>query len=291
VEPGLIVNADDLGVDAATTRGIVSAYRSGIVTSSSLMVTMPAIEAAVTAAQTAGMPVGLHVSLTQGCAVAGPRLDRLVDESGAFKLRAQDLITLWRADTALIEQIRLEMKAQLKRALDLGAALTHVDSHQHVHMNPVLFAILEEEASAVGVKRIRMTREPFRFFLNAGHYSQVLRRNNLSKWLITRAYAGWIKPRLETPDMFFGVLHSGAIVRDILLSVLAVIPADRSVEICIHPGLPGQPSSRPATGFELFSASPFRRLEHDALVDPEVIALVRKRGLTLRSFDGRIKHD
>jgi chitin disaccharide deacetylase len=290
MEPGLIVNADDLGVDAATTRGIVSAYRSGIVTSSSLIVTTPGIEEAVTAAQTAGMPLGLHLSLTQGCAVAGPHLDRLVDESGSFKLRARDLITLWRADTALIEQIKLEMKAQLRRALDLGVTLTHVDSHQHVHMNPVLFAILEEEASALGVRRMRMTREPFRIFLNASHYSQMLKRRNLSKWLITRAYAGWIKPRLERPDMFFGVLHSGTIVKDVLLGVLAAIPADRSVEICVHPGLPSQSSLRPLEGFDIFSASPFRRLEHDALIDPEVAELVHRRGITLRSFDGRIKH-
>ena len=291
MEPGLIVNADDLGVDAATTRGIVSAYRSGIVSSASLMVTMPATEAAVAAAQAADIPIGLHVALTQGRSVAGRHLERLVDETGVFKLRAQDLVTARRADSALIGQIAAEIKAQLSRARDLGAALTHVDSHQHIHMNPVLFALLEQEASAFGIKRIRMTREPVRFFWDAGHYAQVFTRNNLSKWLVTRLCGLWIKPHLDRPDMFFGLLHSGAIVKDVLLNVLASMPADRAVEICIHPGLPDRPSSQEADSFEVFSTSAFRRLEHDALVDPEVVALVQRRQLTLRSFDGRIKRN
>jgi predicted glycoside hydrolase/deacetylase ChbG (UPF0249 family) len=91
VEPGLIANADDLGVETATTSGIVSAYRTGIVSSASLMVTMPAAEDAVAAVQAAENPVGLHVALTQGRSVAGRHLERLVDESGASKLRAQGL--------------------------------------------------------------------------------------------------------------------------------------------------------------------------------------------------------
>jgi chitin disaccharide deacetylase len=289
MEPGLIVNADDLGVDPATTRGIASAYRNGIVSSASLMVTTPAVEDAVATLRTTEIPVGLHVSLTQGRAIAGPHLSCLVDESGSFKLRAQDLIMVRRTDTALIEQIRTEMRAQLTRALEFGLTLTHVDSHQHVHMNPVLFPLLEEEASAFGIRRIRFSREPLRFFLSSGRYSQILRRNNLSKWLITRTLARQIKPRLESPDLFFGIFHSGAIVKSVLLNLLTAIPTDKSVEICIHPGLPSQPSSRLSNNFMAFSTSSYRQLEHDALVDVEVIDLVRKRGLTLRSLDGRMK--
>jgi predicted glycoside hydrolase/deacetylase ChbG (UPF0249 family) len=289
MEPGLIVNADDLGIEPATTRGIASAYRTGIVSSASLIVTTPAIDDAVATAKADEIPVGLHVALTQGRAIAGPGLSRLVDDSGAFKLRPQDLIRVRRNDTALIDQIRIEMRAQLKRAVDLGLTLTHVDSHHHVHMNPVLFALLEDEAAAFGIRRIRLSREPLRFFWQSGRHAQILRRNNLAKWLIIRALAGRIKPRLETTDMFVGLFHSGAIVKSILLNLLAAIPTDKSVEICIHPGLPDRTSSRSAHEFEAFATSPFRRLEHDALVDADVIALIRERGLTLRSFDGRTK--
>ena len=42
-QPGryLIVNADDLGADDGTTRGIIAAHEWGVVTSASLMVDMP----------------------------------------------------------------------------------------------------------------------------------------------------------------------------------------------------------------------------------------------------------
>jgi chitin disaccharide deacetylase len=290
MKPGLIVNADDLGLDAATTRGIVSAYRRGIVSSASLMVTTPGAEDAANTARALELPVGLHVSLTQGRAVAKPDPYRLVDECGRFNLPPQRLIRASRKDSTLIKQIRTEIRAQLSRALDLGLALTHVDSHQHVHMNPVLFEALEEEASAFGIRRIRFSREPLRVLFLSRAYSQILKRNNLPKWLIARACSSRIKPRLETPELFFGILNSGALLKPVLLNILATIPSHKSVEICVHPGLPEPSSSASGSPFEAFSRSAFRRLEHDALVDPEVIALVQKRGLLLLSFDGSPKH-
>jgi chitin disaccharide deacetylase len=286
--PGLIVNADDFGVDAATTRGIASAYRNGIVSSASMMVAMPAIQEAVTTAKSMDMPVGLHLTLTQGRAVA-EGIDRLIDGSGIFKLRARELIRLRSKDTSLIEQIRTEIRAQLSKASDLALSLSHVDSHQHVHMHPVIFSIVEEEAARFGIRHIRFSREPFRFLWCSGNYLQIIKRRNLSKWLVTRLYARRIRPRLEKPDLYFGNFYSGVITKPVLLNFLRIIPSNKSVELCIHPGLPVQPSGLTANNFEAFSASPYRKLEHDALIDAEVIDLVRKRGLTLRSFDGMTK--
>ena len=289
MEAGLIVNADDLGFDAATTRGILSAYQRGIVSSASLMLTMPAAEEAAKTARANELSVGLHVSLTEGRAMAAPSMHRLVDDRGTFKLRPQHLIRANRKDVTLIEQIRTETRAQFAKAADLGLKLTQVDSHHHVHMNPVLFAVLEEEALAVGIRRIRLSREPLQSLFLSGSYLQILKRNNLPKWLVLRAHAHRIKPRLETPELFWGVLNSGALVKPVLLRILARIPSDRSVEICIHPGLPEPSSSGSGNDLDAFSTSVFRRLEHDALVDPEVSALIQKRGLLLQSFDGKPK--
>jgi predicted glycoside hydrolase/deacetylase ChbG (UPF0249 family) len=289
MKAGLIVNADDLGLDAPTTRGIVSAYQRGIVSSASLMVTMPAAEDAAKTARAMDLPVGLHVSLTEGRAVARTDLYRLADDCGRFNLLPQRLIRVSRKDSTLITQIRTEMRAQLTRAVDLGLTLTHVDSHQHVHMNPVLFKALEEEALEFGIRRIRFSREPLRVLFLARAYAQILKRNNLPKWLITRAYSSRIKPRLERPDLFFGVLNSGALLKPVLLNILATIPSHKSVEICVHPGLPDPLSAAPGGPFGAFSRSVLRRFEHDALVDPEVIAFIQKRGLRLVSFDGSPK--
>lgn len=289
MKAGLIVNADDLGIDAATTRGIVSAHRQGIVSSASLMVTMPATEEAAKAARENELPVGLHVSLTEGRSVANTDLYRLVDECGTFKLLPQHLIRASRKDITLMDQIRAEIRAQFARAVDLGLTLTHVDSHQHVHMNPALFHLLEEEALAFGVQRIRLSREPLRALFLSGSYAQILKRNNLPKWLITQIYAHRIEPRLETPELFFGILNSGAVLKRVLLNLLMTVPSHESVEICVHPGLPDECPGGSGNRCEAFSRSRFRRLEHDALIDAEVASIIPKRGLVLQSFDGKPK--
>ena len=69
----LIVNGDDFGLTAEVNRGIIRAHREGILTSTSLMVTSPAVEQAVLLArETPSLAVGLHLVLVQGRAALPP---------------------------------------------------------------------------------------------------------------------------------------------------------------------------------------------------------------------------
>jgi chitin disaccharide deacetylase len=101
----LIVNADDFGLSAGVTEGIVEAHERGIVTSTSLMVDAPAAADAVTAAREhPRLSVGLH----------------FVDDTPAIE------------DPAHLAR---EFACQLARFRELMARdPTHVDSHHHVHM-------------------------------------------------------------------------------------------------------------------------------------------------------------
>jgi predicted glycoside hydrolase/deacetylase ChbG (UPF0249 family) len=103
--PHLIVNADDFGLTAGVTEGIVEAHVRGILTSTSLMVDGAGAErAAALAHDHPRLSVGLHfVDDT-------PELD----EPG---------------------HAAREFAAQLARFRELmGSEPTHVDSHHHVHM-------------------------------------------------------------------------------------------------------------------------------------------------------------
>ena len=61
----LIVNADDFGAGAGINRGIMEAHAHGILTSASLMVTMPGADEAVSLGRDApDLSVGLHVDLS-----------------------------------------------------------------------------------------------------------------------------------------------------------------------------------------------------------------------------------
>jgi predicted glycoside hydrolase/deacetylase ChbG (UPF0249 family) len=104
----LIVNADDLGASGGVNRGILESHRSGIVTSASLMVDMPAAEDfAAGREEDPRLSVGLHVTLTNEDA------EMLFDLDGC----------------------RGELERQLARFEQImGRPPTHLDSHHNVHL-------------------------------------------------------------------------------------------------------------------------------------------------------------
>lgn len=294
--PGLIVNADDLGIHPSINAGIVSAYRRGILTSCTMLMTTAYFDQTIRDhVRPQALPIGVHLSLTLGKAVA-PRgeVPDLVDEDGNLKLAADRLIlSAFKGERggAVLRQIRREFEAQLAIARDHGLKPTHADSHQHVHMNPVIFRLLEELLPRFGIDRLRRSREAFHSFVLGPDLPDVMRRNNLAKWALLRWRAAALHPALATTDDFFGVLYSGAVTKRALLALLRAALPGRSLEICIHPGFPAPAGVRdyPRPGYNAFISAKARQTEHDVLADPDVVGLVRERGLDLRSFDGAIK--
>ncbi len=136
----VIVNADDLGLTDGVNRAIMACHERGSVSSATLLVNARATESAAELA--AGRPrlgVGLHFNLTLGTPVApAASLRSLVGADGCFTRRGK---LVRRALRAGLEpgEIDRELEAQALRFESLGLAMTHVDSHQHVHMIPVVF--------------------------------------------------------------------------------------------------------------------------------------------------------
>ena len=294
--PGLIVNADDFGVDPGINAGILSAYAHGLASSVSLMVTMPDLGASCRDLRASRVPTGLHLCLTQGRAALPPaQLPHLVDTAGNFRQSAQHYLLLRgsrieRGD--LRSQIHAEFAAQFALARDYGIPLTHVDLHQHVHMNAAIFSIVAELAPRFGVQHIRFSREPaWPMFMMAG-FRQAIQRKNQLKWLLIRWLARNISSPLPTTDCFFGVLHSGVMSKKVLAGLIRRLSPAASNEICIHPGFPQAVANRStvkAQQPDRFATSPYRQIEHDALVDPILADLVRRRGLRLVSYAGDVK--
>src|SRR5262245_1064859 len=151
---GLIINADDLGIHPNIDAGILSAYRHGLLTSCTMLVTTPYFEQTVRDfVRPAALPIGIHLSLTLGKAAAPlGEVPDLVDAAGNLKLSAGRLIASNLSRTPeLVAQVRREIEAQLGRARDCGLRPTHADSHQHVHMNPTIFTMLEEVLLRYGI--------------------------------------------------------------------------------------------------------------------------------------------
>lgn len=119
----LIVNADDFGLSAGVTEGILEAHRHGIVTSTSLMVFEAGAEAAAEAARRlASLSVGLHFVEYDGVDLDDPD-------------------TAARAFARQIERFRELM----------GTDPTHVDSHHHVHSEETRMPTFAQLVAPLGV--------------------------------------------------------------------------------------------------------------------------------------------
>jgi chitin disaccharide deacetylase len=129
----LIVNADDFGLSKAVTDAIIDCHRDGIVTSTTIMSNMPFAEYAASRANDyPRLSVGLHLNLTQGKPIsAAGAVDNLVDAEGYFLDSSTQSKNL-QYNIKAQDQVYIELKAQLKRALDFGLKISHFDSHNGI---------------------------------------------------------------------------------------------------------------------------------------------------------------
>jgi chitin disaccharide deacetylase len=134
----LIVNADDFGQSPGVNEGIIAAHEHGIVTSTSLMVRWPAAsEAARYARSHPAFGVGLHVDLGEM---------RYSEEEENW---VQIYEVVPHDD---VERVRKEAERQLADFFTaVGRVPTHLDSHQHVHMQEPVRTVLAGLAASLAV--------------------------------------------------------------------------------------------------------------------------------------------
>jgi predicted glycoside hydrolase/deacetylase ChbG (UPF0249 family) len=265
------------------------AHDEGIVTSTSLMINMPATSDALThvVAASPELGVGLHVCLTSGLSVADrSRLSLLVDQRGRFCHSAMGIRRLLRgSDGAEGErQIATELSAQFEKASRAGLSLDHVDSHQHVHMLPGVFRITVQLARRYGVPAIRLPAESSR--IRSRGFALGLRalapKAMTRQWGLARlARARRLRAEgLWSPDGVFGVVDSGRIDCDVLAWIAHTVE-DGDWEIICHPSLGDRVAKNPDLSDKdrAFVNSEARRAEFRALIDHGVAKWFKNAGV------------
>ncbi|MDB8805453.1 MULTISPECIES: chitin disaccharide deacetylase [Romboutsia] len=139
----LIVNADDFGYCKAVNYGIISAYKEGVVKSTTVMANMPGFEHAMKLLkENPGLACGVHMTISCNRPVL-PNLESLVDGNGRFFRRiTNDVI-----DKMNLDEIYEELCAQIEKVKKY-TEISHLDSHHHVHtlkkLQPVIERIIEK---------------------------------------------------------------------------------------------------------------------------------------------------
>lgn len=125
----LIVNADDFGLSKGINYGIFEAHLNGIVSSTTLMITMPEVDHALEISKEApDLKIGLHLNITLGRPIT--HCPSLVKADNHFYKPSE----LPNQDAFIEEEIYQEFKAQYELFLKkLGKKPTHFDSHLYAH--------------------------------------------------------------------------------------------------------------------------------------------------------------
>ncbi|MFN8521841.1 MAG: ChbG/HpnK family deacetylase [Chloroflexota bacterium] len=271
------MNADDFGISPGVNQGIISAHTHGIVTAASIMANLPSAADAVSrASEHPTLDLGAHLTLTAGRPLLNPsQVPSLVDRNGAF-------LVLWQLALRLslgmvsTQEIRAELGAQLAKLAQLGAKPSHLDSHHHIHIHPVVRPVVDELASEQGIRWVRHPREPLGHLPGAGPLDlvrvaviSVAARASISRRRFPFRIGGSLQFRGIALGMGFG---SRA-----LTAQLRQLPRG-TTELMAHPGFPDRELA------QLTSFTGGREAEYAALVTPEVTSLLEEECIQLTTF-------
>lgn len=145
----LIVNADDFGYSKGVNHGIVDSFKDGIVTATTLLTTMPGSQHAYELAKEhPTLDIGIHLTIDLGRPTLGAeKVPGLIQGNGEFHTYEH-----WTSATSVpTDEIYAEWKNQLETAIENGIKPSHIDSHHHLHMLPLVFPIYTQLAHEYGL--------------------------------------------------------------------------------------------------------------------------------------------
>lgn len=203
----LIITADDFGRADGINKGIVEAYRHGIVTQASVLIKAPKAQEAIEFAKdNPGLGVGLHLDLDRFCIIRRP----------------EGIVEGFKQNPVPLNEILEEARAQIAAFKDSGSGLYHLDSHHHIHLRPEIFLAITELLKEYNIKTTRFSDEYYKQYFG-GQYIKEFR-------------AALKKHNIITTDYFIGGGWDDACFD---------IPSSASAELMVHPGYPGDGVSLP----------------------------------------------
>jgi len=262
----LILNADDFGLTRGINRAVAELHAAGVLTSATLMANGPAFDDAVAIARAhPTLGIGCHIVLTDGVPLAP--LEHIPGLLGPDRrsLRPSLLGFIQALLLGKIKPAEVELEAlfQIHKLQRAGIKITHLDTHKHTHLFPIVARRLLALAESNSIPAIRNPFEPgFSLALNQGG---VLRR------LGVRA-VGTLRPRFAsllqirnavlTTDGTVAISATGQLTPTTLAEILRALPTTGTYELCCHPGYNDADLDRIATRLRTH-----RDLEREALLN------------------------
>ncbi|HEX2119035.1 MAG TPA: ChbG/HpnK family deacetylase [Acidimicrobiales bacterium] len=228
--PLLIVNADDYGLTEGISRGILHAYREGIVTSTSVIAIGPAYpKVASWLADEDNLGIGVHLAAVgeDPPLLTAREIPTLVGKRGHLCETYNAFVTRALTGRINFDELRLEFTAQLEAVQELGVPLTHLDAHQHLQLWPSVCSVVINLATRFGIPAVRVphfrARNPVAMGVTV---------------LAARLARQAERAGLRYPRDAVGIECAGHLDEKLLPAVLARLAAHgrSAVELTVHPG-------------------------------------------------------
>ncbi len=284
----LIVNADDFGLTAGVTQGILDAHREGIVTSTTLMANGGAFEFAVAASrQSPSLGVGVHLNLSEGPPVSPSFfIPTLVDHRGRLHLTPGRLLKGILTRRVNLAEVEIELGAQIARVVGSGISPTHLDGHKHVHVLPGVADIVIRLALKFSIPSVRCPLEAPPRLMETLNRRRTDRASLLKQYLVGRgvsAFAWRFKQKLAKaglgyPTHFYGLSQTGFLDLRRIRGVVSRLPRGTSELMC-HPGYADATLAK--TGTRLLVE---RVIEKCALCSPFLRSFLEVSGIRLVNY-------
>jgi chitin disaccharide deacetylase len=278
----LIVSADDFGISREVNEAVIRAFREGVLTSTSLMVTGAAFDEAVKLAkENPGLAVGIHLVTVVGKSVLPhSEIPSLVDADGNFSNNPTFAGLKYYFSPQSRRELRKELAAQFEKFESTGLPLSHIDGHLHLHVHPVIFNATLELGVKYGARRMRVPVEERQLVIAFD------RENLLQKTVHTLLFGGlgrYMKSRLRArdfvfPERVYGNLQSGRMSERYFLYALDNLTAETS-EIYFHPAV--------YADVKLLNDEERQcSIEFEALLSKKVRERIQRLGITLTNYFG-----
>lgn len=212
--------------------------------------------------------VGLHITLVD----ARPLLpvsviSTLTDHRGCFRRDCRFFIADYYLRRINARELEMEIDAQFHRVIDSGLRITHVDSHQHLHLLPGVLDIAIHLSRKYGVPFIRCPCAPAGRYWLLAPATKILPQFLMNIFFCAPARKRIIAAGLNTNDGSLGMIYSGVLDRRKLDIFIRSFNGGLCELIC-HPVFPEaapagswrNPRGRNSGEYELLSSGVLKEL-------------------------------
>jgi len=222
----LIINADDYGYYPCVSQGILAAAKSGALTATGILANSPDLATQLQwLTGLESIDVGIHLNLTYGQPLTEVMANKLESKQGQFP-NAYAMSGLLLTGKISLADVRAEWRAQIETCQ--AQNLRFLNSHEHIHMLPLLFPLVLELAKDYGIQYVRLTQAEW---LSPFGLSALIRNTLMQTMqLINQGHL-----KVKQP-LFLGLSRSGKLDYDYLTTIFSKLKPGQSYELMCHPG-------------------------------------------------------